>query len=185
MIEPALPPLFADLQANGFTLLYRGSRDGLTAGSFHRLCDKHPNTLTLIATPEDYRFGGFTPCAWDAGPQWMVDERAEGFLFTLKNPHGLEPRKFPLKPERKHEVIYCGPDRIRFGGAPDLALWNTTYTGGFGATSANEVAVTLHDFLSAIKGHFTIIHFCGRIWSLHISIQKRSLHDVLLARWFA
>lgn len=31
-------------------LLYRGSRDGFLSKSFHKKCDKHPNTLTVIKT---------------------------------------------------------------------------------------------------------------------------------------
>jgi hypothetical protein len=68
-------------------------------------------------------FGGFTPVAWES-IKWdgqsldnsntrksddtlKADDSAKSFLFTLKNPHNIPPKKFPLKPENKDEAIDC------------------------------------------------------------------------------
>jgi hypothetical protein len=45
------------------------------------------------------------------------------FLFTLKNPHGLDPIRFGLKAGGSN-AIYCKSDRLAFGYAHDLCVWN-------------------------------------------------------------
>jgi hypothetical protein len=62
-------------------------------------------------------FGGFTPVEWESrvwnGKYWKenncrkADDSEKGFLFTLKNPHNIAPRKFALKTAMKHLAIYC------------------------------------------------------------------------------
>jgi hypothetical protein len=94
--------------------LWCGSRDGYTAEEFHRRCDGHANTLTLIEDTDGNVFGGFTPVEWESRV-WtgtskdMVkgDDSLRSFLFTLRNPHGVPPRKFALKEEMKGSAIYC------------------------------------------------------------------------------
>ena len=39
-------------------LLYRATRDGFTAKSFHSKCDDIPNTVTIIKNNFNYGFGG-------------------------------------------------------------------------------------------------------------------------------
>jgi hypothetical protein len=109
--------------------LWRGSRDGFTAKEFHRRCDGRANTLTLILDTDGNVFGGFTPVEWESRTKsphykgdnnygkWKGDDSLQSFLFTLRNPHGVQPRKFALKAGKKDKAIYCrsnlGPD---FGG---------------------------------------------------------------------
>jgi uncharacterized coiled-coil protein SlyX len=50
LIVREYPPLFEEFRMKSFNLLWRGSRDGFTADEFHRRCDGHANTLTLILT---------------------------------------------------------------------------------------------------------------------------------------
>jgi hypothetical protein len=49
-------------------------------------------------------FGGFTPVEWEPDRYGMFrgDDSLRSFLFTLRNPHGVPPRKFTLRAERKH-----------------------------------------------------------------------------------
>jgi hypothetical protein len=155
VIVSKLPPLFSDWESVRFTLLYRGSRDGFGTKDFHRVCDGHSRTLVLIQTPEDYRFGGFTVCVWDSKGKWKRDDRLESFLFTLNNPHGLEPRKFALKMERAHEAIFCGATQLRFGGGPDLIISDKPYTGGFGTTYGNDSGISGEKFFTGVR-HFTV-----------------------------
>jgi hypothetical protein len=54
-------PVFPEFQGSRFTLLLRGSRDGFRATDFHRCCDGHANTMTLITDTSGNIFGGFTP----------------------------------------------------------------------------------------------------------------------------
>jgi hypothetical protein len=60
-IVPDFPKLFEDFKRSKFTLLWPGSRDGFRADPFHRRCDRHPNTLTMILDMDDNIFGGFAP----------------------------------------------------------------------------------------------------------------------------
>jgi len=67
-----------------FSLLWRGSRDGFDAGTFHRLCDGKGNTVTVIKSTEDYIFGGYTEIPWSSENGYKRDRGA--FLFSLTNP---------------------------------------------------------------------------------------------------
>ena len=46
-------------------LLFRASRDGFAAGSFHSKCDKKGPTLTIVRSGR-FIFGGFTEAAWSS-----------------------------------------------------------------------------------------------------------------------
>ena len=46
-------------------LLYRGTRDGKSATSFHDKCDNQGNTIGIIHTKDGSRFGGYTDLQWD------------------------------------------------------------------------------------------------------------------------
>jgi hypothetical protein len=63
--------------------------------------------MTLVETTKGFIFGGYIPCEWDSSDNWKVDETLKSFLFTLKNPHNIPARKFPLKPEQKDLSICC------------------------------------------------------------------------------
>jgi hypothetical protein len=52
-----------------WSLLYRGSRDGLMAKDFHEKCDGHSNTLTIFkAENSSFIFGGYISTSWDTLP---------------------------------------------------------------------------------------------------------------------
>lgn len=44
--------------------IYRGSEDGFSTESFHRLCDGISPTLTIIKSEHNKVFGGFTSVSW-------------------------------------------------------------------------------------------------------------------------
>jgi hypothetical protein len=91
------PKLFEDFKPKQFPLLWRGSRDGFRVRDFHRRCDGHANTVTVILDTDGNIFGGFTP--------------VKSAIFTLKNPHNVPAGRFPLEPEGKDWAIYCKCDR--------------------------------------------------------------------------
>jgi hypothetical protein len=107
LIASEFPPLFEEFRAKRFYLLWRGSRDGFTAWQFHRHCDCRANTLTLKADTDGNIFGGFTPVEWESGNKVKGDDSLRSFLFMLRNPHGVPPRKFALRAEGKQYAIYC------------------------------------------------------------------------------
>jgi hypothetical protein len=104
LITPQFPPLFDEFRAKCFNLLWRGSRDGFTAQEVHLRCDGCANTLTLVADTDGNIFGGFTPVNWESGNHSKGDNSLRSFLFTLRNPHGVPPRKFALKAEKKPSI---------------------------------------------------------------------------------
>jgi hypothetical protein len=110
------PEIFAEFRKNQISLLWRGSRDGFKAQEFHRRCDGHANTLTVILDTKGNIFGGFTPVEWESRTpiSWLdnfncfkADDSLKSFVFTLKNPHNIPARRFALKAEEKHKAILC------------------------------------------------------------------------------
>jgi hypothetical protein len=61
----------------------------------------------VILDTEGNIFGGFTPVEWDSENDSKGDDSVESFLFTLKNPHNIPARRFPLKAEMKNWAICC------------------------------------------------------------------------------
>jgi hypothetical protein len=80
LIISDFPKIFAEFQRKRFSLLWRGSRDGFKAQEFHRRCDGHANTLTVILDTKGNIFGGFTPVKWESveggNPGWCADSSA-------------------------------------------------------------------------------------------------------------
>jgi hypothetical protein len=71
-----------------FNLLWRGSRDEFTAEAFHRRCNRHANTLTLILDSGGNVFGGFTPVEWESRRTAFRHNKGDDSLRTA----GLEVR---------------------------------------------------------------------------------------------
>jgi hypothetical protein len=93
-------------------------------------------------------FGGFTPVKWDDDEYgedddlWKADESLKSFLFTLKNPHNIPPRKFRLKEKAKHKAIICnstwGPNFCDFGVADKCNANVKSFCHWFGTTYVND-----------------------------------------------
>jgi hypothetical protein len=117
----SLPSIFDEFSGKQIQLLYRGSRDGFGSKDFHSRCDGFSNTLTLIESCKGNIFGGYTPCAWDSTTGSKFDQSGRSFVFTLKNPHNIPPRKFRLVTDRR--AIYCGGgDGPSFGAGTDIRV---------------------------------------------------------------
>jgi hypothetical protein len=106
------PEIFSEFCGERFSLLWRGGRDGFRARDFHRLCDGHASTLTLIEDTNGNIFGGFTPLEWESRTRspYKADASLKSFIFTLKNPHNVPARRFALKAKKKDEAILCRPE---------------------------------------------------------------------------
>jgi hypothetical protein len=129
-----IPAIFEGFRK--FSLLWRGSRDGFKAREFHRRCDGHADTLTVILDTNGNIFGGFTPVKWESEHGLKADRSQKSFLFTLKNPDNIPARRFALKAEKKHLAISCdsgwGPTFGNDMGVSDNCNANTgsnTYLG--------------------------------------------------------
>ena len=66
--------------------LYQATKDGGDPINFHLKCDNIPNTLVLIKSESNRRFGGFTPIPWKSeGDYWIKDPEKKTFVFSLDN----------------------------------------------------------------------------------------------------
>jgi hypothetical protein len=120
-ILSVFPEIFDEFRDKPFSLLWRGSRDGFGASEFHKRCDGHANTLTVIKDTQANIFGGFTPVTWESrvhngkrgneDNRYKEDESETSFIFTLKNPYCVPARKFRLNPEKKHRAIFSWIER--------------------------------------------------------------------------
>jgi hypothetical protein len=124
-------------------------------GISHR-CDGRGNRLTLIFDREGNVFGGFTSGEWESSPKDMfkAGNSQMSFLFTLKNPHNITPRLFPLDTDECH-AICCN-----FGWSP--AFWrgcdiahNNSFALGFGMSYTNNTGRESNGFFTG-STHFTV-----------------------------
>ena len=66
-----------------FKLLYRGSEDGKSAHDFHRKCDGFKNTISIIKTDNNAKFGGYAENDWSENAfGWVMDD-LNSFVFSL------------------------------------------------------------------------------------------------------
>jgi hypothetical protein len=154
-IISAIPEIFAEFRKNQISLLWRGSRDGFEAQEFHRRCDGHANTLTVILDTKGNIFGGFTPVEWESrvhNGKWgnenncyKADDSQKSFLFTLKNPHNIPARRFALKAEKKEEAIGCdsryGPTFGPRSFHHDINVCNNCNTSLFNQASVGDTYI--------------------------------------------
>jgi hypothetical protein len=84
---------------------------------------------------------------WNCAGPGKADDSLKNFLFTLKNPHNVPARRFPLKAEQKEYAIYCdwsqGPvfGKLDFVGllAFDIcSALDYSHTSRFGETYSND-----------------------------------------------
>jgi hypothetical protein len=152
LISPTFREFFPEFRGKRWTLLWRGSRDGFRASDFHSHCDGHNNTLVLISDRTGNIFGGFAGVEWDviSGSGYFGKWDPESFLFTLKNPHGIQPRRFVVNPN-VHWSIFCpGSSGPGFGSAQagfdlfvaDACDTHQSSVRGFGTSFVNDTGVT-------------------------------------------
>jgi len=108
--------------SDNYVLIYRASRDGWAASSFHQRCDLKGPTIT-VAQCGNYIFGGYTEAQWESLWPAVYKEDPNSFLFSLSNPSGLNSKKMSLLPRKMNQAICCcstyGPS---FGAGPDLQI---------------------------------------------------------------
>ena len=106
--------IFTSLKLNvsQCSLLYRGSRDGFTAQTFHSRCDSKSPTLTIIKSQHNQIFGGFTTQTWNHTDDCKPD--SEAFIFKYHD----STCTFEILPvTRPEKAIYCHSSYLAvFGG---------------------------------------------------------------------
>ena len=66
-----------------YKLLYRATKDGNSAYSFHQKCDNIFGTLTIIKTSKGMRFGGYTEKTWNGNEVNKKDNQGIAFCYSL------------------------------------------------------------------------------------------------------
>jgi hypothetical protein len=89
-------------------LLFRASRDGASAASFHRLCDGEGPTVTLIKSSNGCVFGGYAGVPWSSPIDCTFHACPSAFLFTLRNPYGDPIARFMSNGGAR--AVYCYSD---------------------------------------------------------------------------
>ncbi|XP_075226146.1 serine-enriched protein [Lycorma delicatula] len=105
-------------------LVYRASKHGYSAESFHRHCDGVAPTYVIVMGGHGEVCGGFSDVPWgktNTKSHYIPSERA--FLFTLTNNQDVAPTKYDIV-KKPYAICYhpdCGPI---FGGGADLLIAN-------------------------------------------------------------
>ena len=108
-------------------LAYKATKHGFESDHFHRFCDHLGPTITVIqSNVGDYLFGGYASVSWRS-IRGYVEDRDGAFLFTLTNPHGIPPTKYPIRDGRY--ATYSDKDYGPiFGSGHDLCVCDNSGT---------------------------------------------------------
>lgn len=116
-----------------FQLLYKISRDGCSAPTFHQQCDGKGATVTVFYNTNNTIYGGYLSQSWNSGSRWINDPSA--FLFQLQYNGSSNPLKFHVR------------------DASNAAYGNNTYGPIFG--NGNDI-YTFNGTISNSGGHFSL-----------------------------
>ena len=81
--------------------LYQATIDGDDLKYFHSRCDNIPNTLTIIKSAGNRRFGGFTTQVWESPKDGFYKDDKNAFLFSID-----KQKIYPYKNDGY--AIWCG-----------------------------------------------------------------------------
>ena len=97
--------------------LYQATIDGDGAINFHSRCDNIPNTLVLIKSAGNRRFGGFTSVQWTSSTSGEYKDDPNAFLFSLD-----KQKIYSYKNDKN--AIYCYKDYgPTFGSSCDIHIY--------------------------------------------------------------
>jgi hypothetical protein len=88
-----------------YTLLYRISRDGCNAWTFHTKCDAKGPTVTIIYNTKDTVYGGYTSQSWQSSSGAYHAYDAKAFLFQVRKNGKSVSKKYPIKADRYGNAI--------------------------------------------------------------------------------
>ena len=103
----------------GLKKLYQATIDGGDSINFHLKCDYIPNTLVLIKSEGNRRFGGFTPIPWKSEDEYKLklDLEEKTFVFSLDNK-----KIYNLKSRNEYAVYHKKDSGPCFGGSRDIGI---------------------------------------------------------------
>lgn len=151
--------MFNSKKSLKFTLLYRGSRDGFTASSFHSKCDSTRGTFTIARNKSNkYLFGGYFAGSWSGSGYSSSSEKS--WVYSLRNSTG---KTVKLNPSNTSNNCYrnnsYGPT---WGAGHDLHI-NNNMQGScscnpntFKSVDSNFSSPSINNSLLAGSGSFGI-----------------------------
>ncbi|KAK8805320.1 hypothetical protein WA158_001977 [Blastocystis sp. Blastoise] len=81
-------------------LLFRASEHDYSSSEFHRYCDHHGETITLIRqlghNSQQNIFGGYTSQNWENDTYGKYKTDNQAFIFTLQNEHAIPPTQYSV-----------------------------------------------------------------------------------------
>ena len=101
--------------------LYQATIDGDSPINFHSRCDNIPNTLTLIKSRGNRRFGGFASECWKSPSSFELKDDINAFLFSLDKQKIYPYKKddYALKFGKSYGPTFgVGPSCIYTGNSP-------------------------------------------------------------------
>ncbi|GBC02021.1 hypothetical protein RclHR1_04410014 [Rhizophagus clarus] len=101
-----------------FNLLYRASRDGNTAETFHAKCDNKGATIVVVKIKNSEQIvGGYNPLFWDSSDRGKSTR--DSFIFSFENKNDLQTAKVVYSFGGQYS-IYCGSVNGPVFGSNDL-----------------------------------------------------------------
>ncbi|GBC08031.1 hypothetical protein RclHR1_07880005 [Rhizophagus clarus] len=110
-----------------FKLLFRGSRDGLTRGKFHRFCDNKSRTVTIIKVKDSNEIlGGYNPIEWKSDDSYGTTK--DSFIFSFNNDKIDRIENYILsRIMNESNAIYNSSYYGSTFGEGDLILWYLSF----------------------------------------------------------
>ncbi len=107
-----------------FKLIYRATRDGFMASSFHNKCDRKLKTLTVIKSSNSFIFGGYIEGDWSChreneNKRYGTDPKA--FIFSLVN---KDNNPLIMKCFNPANAYYKSSRRLSSFGMSDLLIFD-------------------------------------------------------------
>ncbi|XP_069125502.1 interferon-induced protein 44-like [Argopecten irradians] len=101
-------------QRKRFILLFKASRDGCSAQTFHTLCNNKGPTITVLYNTNGSVYGGYTSASWHSNNTYTTDDKA--FLFRLRHNGTCQPQKFSKLPSTDSGIYGHSNYGPTFGG---------------------------------------------------------------------
>ncbi|XP_065936873.1 interferon-induced protein 44 isoform X2 [Magallana gigas] len=123
-----------------FQLVYKISRDGCSAPTFHQKCDGQGATVTVLYNTNNTEYGGYLSQSWNSNCAYINDPNA--FLFRLQYNGSSNPLKFPVTGTGNAGYGHSnyGPT---FGGGHDIYTFSGTVSPSGKAFSLNGGLINL------------------------------------------
>jgi hypothetical protein len=112
-----------------WNLIYRASRNGFEASSFHSKCDNKPNTLVIIKSENGNVFGGYTEQSWfSIGSENKSLNKSDpnSFIFSFIN---KDNKSIKIKGSENNGIscnINAGPIFGHISGKRDIRIFNNS-----------------------------------------------------------